>query len=121
MTYVRKDFWNKEFKYLLITGCAIRDKDNCMNKKELICLINEIINMLNALKKTKNEDNLDTILKLYKKVLLSLESGNLKDNITKNMTRGYLEIYSDYDNAALKLMYQCEKEIDLYLLVSNQQ
>lgn len=92
-----------------------------MNKKELIYLMNEIIIVLNQLKKSKGEDSLDSILILYKKALLSLESGELKDNIVKNMTRGYLEIYSDYDNPVLKLMYQCEKEVDQYLLASNQQ
>ncbi|UDN35185.1 hypothetical protein [Proteus sp. NMG38-2] len=96
-------------------------KYNHMNKKELMYLINEITNALNELKKSKGEDNLDSILILYKKALLSLESGKLKNNIVKNMTRGYLEIYSDYDNPVLKLMYQCEKEIILYLLASNQQ
>ena len=91
-----------------------------MNKKELIYLINKIIDMLNELKKSKGEDSLDSILVLYKKALLFLESSELKNNIVKNMTRGYLEIYSDYDNPILKLMYQCEKEIDQYLLGSNQ-
>lgn len=92
-----------------------------MNKKELIYLINEIINALNELKNLKVRDNLDSILVLYKKALLSLESGELKNNIVKNMIRGYLEIYSDYDNFVLKLMYQCEKEVDQCLLASNQQ
>ncbi|PHM63290.1 hypothetical protein [Xenorhabdus ishibashii] len=86
-----------------------------MNKKELINLIENVIFDLEELKKSRQENNLDSIITLYKKTLLSLESGELKANIVKNMTRGYLEIYSDYDNPVLNLMYACEKEIDKYI------
>ncbi|MBC8947347.1 hypothetical protein [Xenorhabdus indica] len=86
-----------------------------MNKKELINLIENVIFDLEELKKSRQENNLDSIIILYKKTLLSLELGELKANIVKNMTRGYLEIYSDYDNPVLNLMYACEKEIDKYI------
>ncbi|CDL81780.1 hypothetical protein [Xenorhabdus cabanillasii] len=86
-----------------------------MSKKELINLIENVIFDLEELKKSRQENNLDSIITLYKKTLLSLESGKLQSNIVKNMTRGYLEIYNDYDNPALNLMYTCEKELDKYI------
>ncbi|MFD0710114.1 hypothetical protein C6H64_08730 [Photorhabdus luminescens] len=86
-----------------------------MNNKELISLVKNIISDLESLAKLRQENKLDSIITLYKKTLSSLESGELKANLVKNMTRGYLEIYSDYDNPVLGLMYTCEKELDKHI------
>ncbi|MCP9269130.1 hypothetical protein M5U04_13800 [Xenorhabdus sp. XENO-1] len=86
-----------------------------MNSNELISLVEKIISDLESLAELRQENHLSSIITLYKKTLLSLESGELKVNIVKNMTRGYLEIYNDYDNPVLNLMYTCEKELDKYI------
>ncbi|MBC8955051.1 hypothetical protein [Xenorhabdus sp. PB62.4] len=86
-----------------------------MNNKELISLVKKIISDLELLVELRQENHLSSIITLYKKTLLSLESGELKANIVKNMTRGYLEIYNDYDNPVLNLMYTCEKELDKHI------
>jgi hypothetical protein len=86
-----------------------------MNDKELISLIKKIISDLELLVELRQENHLNSIITLYKKTLLSLESGELKRNLVKNMTRGYLEIYNDYDNPVLSLMYTCEKELDKHI------
>jgi hypothetical protein len=61
------------------------------------------------------DTDLRSIIENYERVVVLMLGVNLTDNLIRFSPRGYLEIYSDYENPLLERMDFAQREVNVFL------